>query len=595
MADIIKQRLEALRRVMRKEKIDAWIAPTNDFHGSEYIGEYFKTRKYLTGFTGSVGTAVITQKEAWLWTDGRYFIQAEKQLQGTGIHLCKKGMSGVAEMENFLTEILLPGQKVGFDGRVFSASEGKKLRLALTKKKIQIDSSKDLVDQIWDNRPPMKKTAAWFLNTDQAGESSGKKLARIRAAMIRQGAQIHLITALDDIAWIYNMRGDDIACSPVIQAYSIITLKEAFLFVQKGAITPKQERELEKVRIFVKNYEEIWETLEKFSKKTLLLDPEKVNDALYDRVAENMLIKEASNPAVHMKAVKNLAEIKQIREAHLRDGIAMTRYLYWLAHLPQGEVVTEMKAAEHLEKLRAEQKDYLGPSFETISAVGKNAAMCHYIAVKETDTKLENQGFYLVDAGGQYRFGTTDVTRTVAMGAITQEQKIHYTLVLKGMIDLAKARFHRGCTGQMLDYLARGPLLEHGLDYLHGTGHGVGNLLNVHEPPNFIHWRLPEEFCTVFEEGMLTSDEPGLYIEESHGIRIENLLLCVKDEDEEFLRFETVTLCPIDLTALESSYLDCEERKWLNTYHEQVYTKIHPFLSEEEKKWLRTVTRAIPE
>ena len=593
MSEVIRKRLDRFRKIMGKYAIDAWIAPTNDFHGSEYIGEHFKVRKYLTGFTGSVGTVVVTQTGAWLWVDGRYFVQAENQLAGTEIHLFKSGQPGVPTMEEFLTQKLKPGETVGFDGRVISAAEGKKIRFALEENKIHISSSRDIVDEAWENRPQMERTQAWFLTMDEAGESSTDKLGRIREEMVKQGADVHLVTSLDDIAWIYNLRGMDIACSPVVQAYTIITLDGAILFVQSEVFDELQVAMLEKDRIFVRTYDEIIRIVENLPECTLLMDPEKVSDELYHCLPEHVTKKIATNPSVYMKAVKNPEEIKQSRSAHLRDGIAMTRYMYWLKHIPEDAHVTEMEAADHLEALRKEQEGYLEPSFETISAYGKNAAMCHYISTRETDTEIKKEGFYLVDAGGQYRAGTTDITRTVVMGDVTQEQKLHYTLVLKGMIDLAKARFHQGTHGQMLDYLARGPLLEHGLDYNHGTGHGVGALLNVHEPPNFIHWRLPSHLRTVFREGMITSDEPGVYIEGSHGIRTENLLLCVKDPEDGFLCFETLTLCPIDLLAVQMEYLDCEEKKWLNQYHEMVYRKLRDFLPEEEKEWLRKVTSPI--
>lgn len=593
MSEVIRERLENFRNVMKKYGIDAWIAPTNDFHGSEYIGEHFKVRKYLTGFTGSVGTVTVTQKGAWLWVDGRYFVQAEKQLAGTEVHLFKSGQPNVPLLEEFLAQELKSGETAGFDGRVLSASEGKKLRSVLKENKISISSSRDIVDEAWENRPAMEKTPAWFLTMDEAGESRADKLERVREEMVKQGADVHLVTSLDDIAWIYNLRGMDIACSPVIQAYTIITMDGAVLFVQSGVLNEAQRDVLENDRVFVRDYDDIVQVLEKLPKCTLLMDPEKVSDELYYCLPEHVTKKEATDPSVLMKAVKNQQEIKQVQSAHLRDGVAMTRYMYWLKHVPETAHVTEMEAADHLETLRREQKGYLEPSFETISAYGKNAAMCHYISTRETDTEIQKEGFYLVDAGGQYRAGTTDITRTVVMGNVTEEQKLHYTLVLKGMIDLAKARFHQGTNGQMLDYLARGPLLEHGQDFNHGTGHGVGALLNVHEPPNFIHWRLPEHLKTVFQEGMITSDEPGVYVEGSHGIRIENLILCVKDSQDGLLHFETLTLCPIDLSAVNMEYLDCEEKKWLDQYHEMVYEKIEAFLPEEEREWLKNVTSPI--
>lgn len=593
----IEERLKALRAEMKKKKLDAWMAPTNDFHGSEYIGEHFKVRKYLTGFTGSVGTVAVTVDGAWLWVDGRYFVQAEKQLAGTSIILCKIGEPGVVPVEEFLKDRLEPGQRLGLDGRVICASEGILLQRMLGEKGIELCTSEDILDAVWQDRPPLSQSQAYFLTAQYVGESRREKLARLRRAMTRQGADVHFLNSLDDIAWLLNMRGNDIFCSPVIQAYCIVTDKEAALFVQEGALNSRQEKELLADGVTVREYSEILRAAEELDGSRLLFDPDKVSFELYSRFPEKLDRMEAPNPTQLMKAVKNPTEQEHIRNAHIKDGVAMTRFLYRMKHLSDGELITEMDAASYLEKLRKEQNGYLGPSFETICAYGENAAMCHYIATEETDRILENRGFFLVDAGGQYTDGTTDVTRTIAMGPLTKEEKEHYTLVLKGMIGLAKARFRHGFTGQQLDYMARGPLWEHGLDYNHGTGHGVGFLLNVHEPPNFIHWRLPEHLRTVFEEGMLTSDEPGYYEAEKHGIRIENLLLCQKENDETqltpFMHFETVTLCPIDLEAAELWRLDEDERKWLNAYHQQVYEQIGPKLGRAEREWLYEVTRAV--
>ena len=591
-----KSRLLELRKEMQKRGMDAWMAPTNDFHGSEYIGEHFKVRNYFTGFTGSVGTVLVTMDGAFLWVDGRYFVQASHQLDGSGVTLCKSGEPGVPTVEEFILEHLQKGQTLGLDGRVINAEEGKNLSALLKEKGIHLSTSEDIVDSVWKDRPPISKSEAFFLSGDDTGESRAHKLSRLRDRMKKQGADVHLLTSLDDIAWLYNMRGDDIHCSPVIQAYSMITQTESILFVQDGAISKEQTEILSDDGIQVKEYEEIFREVESL-KGRVLLDPEKVNFELYRRIPKTAVLLEERNPTVLMKAVKNQREMEHIRHSHEKDGVAMTRFLYWLKHKALAEGASEMGAASRLEELRRAQEGYLGPSFETISAYGDNAAMCHYVATDQTDRRLEEKGFYLVDAGGQYMDGTTDITRTIAMGPLTEAEKFHYTLVLKGMIGLSKARFRKGYTGLELDYMARGPLWEHGLDFNHGTGHGVGFLLNVHEPPNFIHWRLPNPLRTVFEEGMLTSNEPGYYEEGSHGIRIENLLLCREEKGAEgavpFLYFETVTLCPIDLEPVILSMLDSDEKDWLNRYHQKVYEVIGPKLPGEEGQWLYQVTRPV--
>lgn len=589
-------RLEALRAAMRRHGMDAWLAPTNDFHGSEYIGDHFKARQFLTGFTGSVGTLLVTMEDAWLWVDGRYFVQAEKQLAGKPVRLQKSGQPGVPTVEAFLRQIMARGQVLGMDGRVISAAEGMELQQALTEAGAAMCTCRDIVDEVWTERPAMSMTPAYFLTEAFLGESRRTRLERVRRAMAEQGAKAHLLTSLDDIAWLYLMRGSDIHCSPVVQAYSLITMDKAVLYVQPGALSEEQQAELLADGIHTAPYGRIEEDLDSLTVGPVLLDLEIVSFQLQRSLPETLEQIQGRNPTLEMKIVKTPEEMVHIRHAHLKDGTAMTRLLYWIKHSVGREPVTEVGIGKKLEALRKEQEGYLGPSFETIAAYADNAAMCHYVATPESDRTVEPRGLLLVDAGGQYSDGTTDTTRTIAVGEITEQERLHYTLALKGMIGLSKIRFRQGYSGWNLDFAARGPLWEHGLDYNHGTGHGVGFMLNVHEPGNFIHWRLPEHMRTVYREGMLVSNEPGCYVAGSHGVRHENLLLCHREPSEEtvpFLYFETVTLCPIDTAAIDLSYLDLDEKRWLNAYHRSVYERIGPRLSARERAWLREMTAEI--
>ena len=592
----IAMRLAALRAAMKRHGMDAWLTPTNDFHGSEYIGDHFKARQFLTGFTGSVGTLVVTMDGAWLWVDGRYFVQAEKQLAGQPVQLQKSGQPGVPTVEEFLRQTMTSGQVLGMDGRVISAAEGLELQQTLAEAGAAVCTSVDIVEEVWPDRPPMSMTPARFLTEDFLGESRKARLERVRRVMAEQGAKSHLLTSLDDLAWLYLMRGNDIHCSPVIQAYSLITLDDAVLYAQDGALSEAQRAELSADGIRTAPYAQILTDVQFLTEGPLLLDPDIINFELRMRLPDELPLIQGQNPTLSMKIVKTPQEMEHIRQAHLKDGTAMTRFLYWVKHTVGKEPVTEVSAGEQLEALRRQQEGYLGPSFDTIVAYGDNAAMCHYVATPESDRTVEPRGFLLVDAGGQYQDGTTDTTRTIVVGPVTEQERLHYTLVLKGMIGLSKIRFRQGYTGWNLDFAARRPLWEHGLDFNHGTGHGVGFMLNVHEPGNFIHWKLPEHMRTVYQEGMLVSNEPGCYVAGSHGVRHENLQLCHQETAQDavpFLYFETVTLCPIDTEAIDLSYLDADEKRWLNAYHRRVYEQIGPRLPEQERQWLQEVTKEI--
>lgn len=593
---MIQERLSSLREIMRARGIDAYLVPTSDFHGSEYVAPYFKCRRYITGFTGSAGTAVITQREACLWTDGRYFVQAAKELDGSGVTLMRMGEPGVPTVEEYLKSHLNSAMTLGFDGRVVSASGVRRLKAALPD--VQTDCFGDLVGKIWSGRPPLTSAPAWILSDSYTGESAAKRLSRVRAAMDELGASIHVLTSLDDIAWMLNLRGGDVPCNPVVLSYLVLTKDGGCLFAMDSAMTEEVRAHLDALGLSLRPYQEVYAFAASFSGGKILLESDHINYTLYETLSAANTIVDAMNPASRMKAVKNETEMANIRAAHIKDGVAVTKYIYWLKKNIGKFPIDELSAADRLEEFRREQDGYLGPSFDTISAYGANAAMCHYQALPGSFSALSPRGLYLVDSGGQYYEGTTDITRTVALGELTEEEKLHFTLTAMGMLRLGNARFLHGCTGMNLDYLARGVFWERGLNFNHGTGHGVGYLLNVHERPNGIRWKtVPERMDSeVLEAGMLTSDEPGIYIEGKHGIRTENLMLCredVKNEYGQFMRFEFVTFAPIDLDAVCTEYMEASDVRLLNDYHRKVYEKLSPYLNEDERAWLAEYTRPL--
>ncbi|MDD6033464.1 MAG: aminopeptidase P family protein [Oscillospiraceae bacterium] len=596
----VKERLAALRAVMAQKKVDALIVPTADFHQSEYVGDYFKARAWLSGFTGSAGTLVVMADWAGLWTDGRYFIQAERQLAGSGIELCRMGVEGVPTESEYLLANLKEGQTLAFDGRVLPGSEGEMLCRELAKKGVSVDCSKDFPGMIWTDRPAMSCTPAFLLEEKYAGRSAAEKLSDVRRVMADRGASAHLLTTLDDIAWLFNIRADDVACTPVLLSYALVTMDQALLYVNPDAISEEVKAGLKASGIALRPYEGIYEAAEELAGETVLLNGKKVNYALYSVLQERASIVDEANPEQLMKAVKNETEVANLRLSHIRDGVAFTKFMYWLKN-SVGRVkmrITESSAAEYLEDRRREQPGFIEPSFTTISAYGPNAAMMHYSATPESDADLLPEGLYLVDSGGQYYEGTTDITRTMALGPVPDEQKKHFTAVCRSVLALQNAVFLEGCRGINLDILARGPIWEMGIDYRCGTGHGVGYLSGVHEAPNGFRWKIVPERndSAVLEPGMVTTDEPGVYIEGSHGIRTENELLCVageKNEYGQFLHFECLTFAPIDLDAIDPQYLSEREKGWLNAYHKEVFEKLSPYLTGDETEWLRKYTRAI--
>ena len=593
-----------LRARMKELGIDAYLVPTADFHESEYVGEFFKCRHFLTGFNGTAGTAVITMDKAGLWTDGRYFVQAEEQLSGSEIKLYRMGEPEFPTLDEFLEEELPVDGCLGFDGRVVNSELGYGLQNLLQEKNVTINCSKDLVGEIWTSRPAMSCEPIWSLDVKYAGKSTVEKLSDLRDAMKKNKAQIHLMTALDEIAWLFNLRGNDIVNNPVFLSYALITQDEAYLYVQKEAIKEdtKMGKEvcaaLAEAKVQVKEYAEFLQDVAALKNEKILLERKKASFAVCESIDASCRIIDEMNPCATMKAVKNATEIENMRRAHLKDGIAVTKFMYWLKHTIGTCDMTEMTAAHKIEELRAEQGNYIEPSFVTIAAYKENAAMCHYHPSDEVCKKLKPEGLLLVDSGGQYLEGTTDITRTYALGPLTEKEKEYYTIVAAAMLKVSTMKFLHGCRGINLDYTIREAFWKRGLDFAHGTGHGVGYLSNVHERPNGLRWKVvPErQDSAVIEPGMICSDEPGLYFAGDFGTRTENLILCVEDEKNEygqFLKFEFLTKAPIDLEALDTRFMDDADIERLNTYHKDVYETISPYMNDEEKEWLKHVTREI--
>ena len=595
---MIQERLKELRAQMQERGIDIYIVPTSDFHQSEYVGEYFKARKYMTGFTGSAGTAVITKEEAGLWTDGRYFIQAEKQLEGSTVKLFKMGEEGVPKVEEYVKDHLTEGSCIGFDGRVMDAKSGEKYAKMAEEKKAALYVKEDLVGNIWKDRPQLPANKVWILEDAYAGRSMADKIADVRIQMQKEGADIHILSSLYDIAWLLNLRGGDIDHVPVFLSFVSIEKEQILLFVNPQILDKEVQDYLEKNHVTIRPYEDIYTYAQNLQKVKVLISAEETNYRIAECIREHAEVLEGENPSLMLKAVKNGTELKNTREAHLKDAVAVTKFMYWLKTNIGKVEISEISASDYLEERRKEQEHYLDLSFDTISAYGPHGAMMHYSATKESNAVLKPEGFLLVDSGGHYLEGTTDITRTFALGALTDEEKQHFTAVCRSNMNLANAKFLYGCCGINLDILARGPLWDLGIDYRCGTGHGVGHILNVHEGPNGFRWKIvPERNDSGrLEEGMITTDEPGVYIEGKYGIRTENELICVKDEKNEhgqFMRFENITYVPIDLDAILPEEMSAKERRELNEYHQMVYEKVSPYLTDEEREWLKTYTRPI--
>lgn len=594
----IKQKLNALRILMKEKKIDAYLVATDDFHGSEYVGDYFKCRKYITGFTGSAGTAIITQDMAGLWTDGRYFIQAADQLRDTTIELFKSGEPGVPTVHQFLNDKLEEGMCLGFDGRTVSAREAEELQELLQEKHITFSVNDDLIGEIWEDRPVLSCEPVMELDIRWTGKSRADKIAEIREQMKAKEADTFILTSLDDIAWLLNIRGNDIHCCPVVLSYLVMMENELRLYANAAAFSEEIRSNLEADGVKIYPYDDVYSYVQSISSdKKVLLSRANVNSRLVSNIPSEVTILDEPNLTLLPKAVKNKTEMENERIAHIKDGIAVTKFIHWLKKNVTRTTITELSAAEKLYQFRSEQEHFLGDSFDPIIAYGTHAAIVHYSATEATDIPLAARGMVLADTGGHYLEGTTDITRTIVLGPVTAKEKKFFTAVLRGNLNLAAAKFKYGCTGLNLDYLARGPLWELGEDYNHGTGHGVGYLLNVHEGPNSFRWKnLPGNLAPVLEEGMITSDEPGYYLENEFGIRHENLVLCKKAEKTsfgQFMCFEPLTMVPFDLEGINPEEMTERERKLLNDYHQKVYTTISPYLDEEEKEWLKQATREI--
>ncbi len=592
---MIEERLKLLRAEMAKRNIDIYIVPTADFHESEYVGTYFKARKYITGFSGSAGTAVITKDWAGLWTDARYFIQAEAELAGTGVTLYKSGEEGVPTIEEHLQEIVTEGQTLGFDGRVVNSSWGDKLKSLMEEKNGKLYVEEDLVDIIWTDRPELSHEPVRILGLEYTGKSTAEKLAEVRKAMEEQEADVHLLTSLYDIAWLLNVRGNDIRYVPVVLSYLALTRTECIWFVQKEVLTEELIAYLKDNNITARDYHDFYSYVTELEAgKKLLMDRSVVNYRICNSIPEGVEIIDDKNPEALMKACKNETELKNTRQAHIKDAVAMCKFMYWLKKNVGKVPMTEISAADYLEELRKEQGAF-DLSFNTICGYGEHGAIVHYGATPETDIEIRPEGLLLVDSGGQYLEGTTDITRTFAMGAVTEEMKSDFTRVCRSNMNLANVKFLHGCSGVNLDVIARQPLWEAAKDYKHGTGHGVGHVLNVHEGPNGFHWGR-KGYGAPLEAGMITTDEPGIYIEGQYGIRLENELICCEGEKNEygqFMYFDNITLVPMDLDAIDPAQMNETEKAYLNAYHKRVYEVIAPLLTEEEAEWLSVYTREI--
>ncbi|MCI8561382.1 MAG: aminopeptidase P family protein, partial [Dorea sp.] len=591
------ERISALRALMEERGYDAYMVPTDDNHQSEYVGEHFKARAFITGFTGSAGTAVITKDAAGLWTDGRYFIQAEQQLSGSGVKLFKMGEPDVPTVEDYIADILPEGGTLGFDGRVVAMGEGQALEAAVSKKNGKIDYSTDLIDKIWEDRPPLSKEPAFALGEEYTGESTKSKLKRIREAMEKEGANVHIIAALDDVCWTTNLRGNDIEFFPLLLSYALITMDDMKLYIDEEKLSGEMKENLSKDNISLRPYNAIYEDVKELnSDSVILVDPSRLNYALYNNLPKNAKVVEKVNPTVLMKAMKNDTEIKNIINAHIKDGVAVTRFMHWLKKNVGKTEITEISAAEKLEEFRKEQEGYLWQSFEPICGSGEHGAIVHYAATPETNVPVVTDGLFLTDTGGGYMEGSTDITRTFAFGKLSERMITDFTTVLLCNLRLARAVFLYGTCGYNLDILARMPAWERGINYNHGTGHGVGYLMNIHEAPSGFRIAIREREKAVIEAGMVITNEPGIYIEGSHGIRTENELLVrngQKTEYGQFLYFEPITYVPIDLDAVNPDMMTKEDKEQLNAYHAKVYELVSPHLNEEERKWLKEYTRAI--
>ena len=592
----IPERIAALREAMKQHKIDAYIIPTSDPHMSEYPADCWKYREWISGFTGSAGTVIITADKAGLWTDSRYFLQASTQLEGTGIELFKMMLPETPTIPEFLTHELKEGQTVGLNGEIYSLADARSLEKALAEKEIKLNTNASLIDPIWKERPAIPEAPMFEMPIELSGKSTEDKLIDINKMLHKAGADCTILSALDEVAWTFNIRGTDVAYNPVVISYAFVSEKESVLFVNPKKIPAEIAEHLKKEGVTLADYGMLATFLSRLPERTrVFIDSKRTNVAIYNALPKSSILIEGTSPANHLKSIKNETEIKGFRNAVLKDGIAMTKFYFWLEKmLKAGEKVTELSAAAKLTALRSEQPQYVMDSFASISSYGPHGAVVHYSPTPETDTELKTDSLYLLDSGAQYLDGTTDITRTIALCDEPSEQmKKDFTRALKGTIGIAKCKFPTGIRGCLIDAFARKALWDAGINYLHGTCHGIGHCLNVHEGPQSIRM---EENPVILEPGMVMSDEPAMYRPGEYGIRTENMILIREDSETEFgkfLGFETLTLCYIDTKLVIPSMLSVREHAWLNKYHQMVYDLVSPHLTEEEKAWLKEKTAEI--
>ncbi|WP_311950897.1 aminopeptidase P family protein [Mucilaginibacter terrae] len=581
-----QEKLAGIRQAMKNDGVDAYLIPSSDPHISEYVPERYKCLAFASGFTGSAGCLLITQNHAQLWADFRYFVQAEEQLAGTGYELVKLKVQHAPEYIEWLGGQLPAGSTVGFDANLISVHLTDLLFEQLAAFSFKFHAA-DYLDALWANRPVLPSAPAFLIDAEHAGASAAQKLAAVRAGMAKQGVTHHLVSALDDVAWLFNLRGSDVSYNPVVLAYALVSPNKATLFIAPGKLSDKDIDTLHLNGVETAPYTAIGESLGLITTEAkVLLDPKKTSYATYKHILGAARVVRNSNPSTLLKALKNEVEITNTRTAMIQDGVAMTRFFKWMEENIGKSHITELSAAQQLEDFRAAQPDFAGKSFNTIGGYRAHGALPHYSATAESNSTLEAGGFFLVDSGGQYHYGTTDITRMLALGELTDEERIDYTLVLKAMIDGSTARFPKGTCGYQIDAITRQPLWEHAINYGHGTGHGVGYYLNVHEGPQVLN---PTNVTIAIELGMITSIEPGIYRPGKHGVRIENLVLTVKDtvnEFGEFYAFETLTLALIDPAPIKKELLESKHLKWLDAYNQMVLEKLSPYLSPEEAAWL---------
>lgn len=583
------------QEILKNNNIKAYIIPTSDYHQSEYVSSFFKARAYLSGFTGSAGTLIITTSDARLWTDGRYFIQAANELEGSGISLMKMGTPGTPTILEYLNSIIGPNDTLAFDGRLINTADYLCYKENI-KGSIKIDL--DLINEIWTDRPSLPHEMLYELEQIFAGETYQSKLGKIIDSLHKNGLDSLCLTSLEDQAWLYNLRGNDVAYTPVFLAFTFIIDSDVHLFIDNKKINENVHHLLNHYGVKLHDYDDVYSYAKNLNGKNILIDKNKVNALLYTLLTShnNLVFKE--NPTLLLKAIKNEVEIKNTKFAHVLDGVAVTKFMKWVKEVVLNKEITEHDAESYLEELRRSRRELIDLSFSTICAYKENAAMMHYNALNGKNTTLKDEGMILVDSGGHYLYGTTDITRTISLGHPTKEEKLYFTTVLKSVIDLADTVFLKGCNGQNLDIKARAPIWKMLIDYKCGTGHGVGHILSVHEAPNGFRWQIVKERndSAPLLPGMITTDEPGIYLEGKLGIRTENELLCKEVETNEwgtFYGFETITYAPIDLDLIDANLLTQDEKHWLNDYHKMVFENLSPYLDDNTKKWLKKYTKAI--